>query len=88
MKIIFNKFKIVFCVQLIFFIGTTSWSQSIDLKAVGNKGQGYTVDIYNDYQLLVHNSKDFKLKVAKLDLSECLKLLNGKVLNGKETRIM
>ncbi len=62
MKIIFNKFKIVFCAQLIFFIGTTSWSQSIDLKVVGNNEQCYSVDIYNDYQLLVHNSEDFNLK--------------------------
>lgn len=55
---------------LFFFFGVSMFSQEINLKVVGNTEQGYSVDIYNGNQLLVHNSEEFSLKVANLDLSE------------------
>ena len=62
-----NKYQIFF---LFFFIGISIFSQNINLKVVGNKAEGFSVDIYSDNQLLVHNSEEFSLKVANLDLSE------------------
>ncbi|WP_197092648.1 hypothetical protein [Labilibaculum euxinus] len=55
---------------LFFFIGTIGFSQNINLKVVGNTEQGFSVDIYNNNQLLIHNSEEFSLKAANLDLSE------------------
>ena len=54
----------------LFFVGTTIFSQNINLKVVGNAEQGFNVDIYSGNQLLVHNSEEFSLKAANLDLSE------------------
>ena len=62
-----NKYQIFF---LFFFIGISIFSQNINLKVVGNKAEGFSVDIYSDNQLLIHNSEEFSLKVANLDLSE------------------
>ncbi|MWN77355.1 hypothetical protein GQR60_13495 [Labilibaculum sp. A4] len=55
---------------LFFFIETIGFSQNINLKVVGNTEQGFSVDIYNNNQLLIHNSEEFSLKAANLDLSE------------------
>ncbi len=61
------KCKIYF---LFFFIGTSIFSQNINLKVVGNTDQGFSVDIYSGSQLLIHNTEELSLKVANLDLSE------------------
>uniref|UniRef100_UPI00404764C1 hypothetical protein n=1 Tax=Mariniflexile sp. TaxID=1979402 RepID=UPI00404764C1 len=55
---------------MFFFIGTSIFSQNINLKVVGNTDQGFSVDIYSGSQLLIHNTEELSLKVANLDLSE------------------
>ncbi len=55
---------------LFFFIGTSIFSQNINLKVVGNTDQGFSVDIYSGSQLLIHNTEELSLKAANLDLSE------------------
>jgi len=69
------KFRIVlfFC-----FIGAIGFSQNINLKVVGDIEQGYNVDIYNGTKLLIHNSEEFKLNVANLDLSETSEIADWK----------
>ncbi|SNR69509.1 hypothetical protein [Lutibacter flavus] len=62
-----TKYQIFF---FFFFIGTSIFSQNIKLKVIGNEQQGFSVDIYNGNQLLLHNTEEFSLKVANLDLSE------------------
>ena len=74
---------------LIFFIVTSIFSQNINLKVVGNTEQGFSVDIYNNNQLLVHNSEEFSLKVANLDLSETTEIAawKGSEWTGNENLI-
>ena len=74
---------------LFFFIGTSIFSQNINLKVVGNEQQGFSVDIYNNDQLLVHNSEEFSLKVANLDLSETTEIAawKGSEWTGNENLV-
>ena len=74
---------------LFFFIVTSILSQNINLKVVGNTEQGFSVDIYNNNQLLVHNSEEFSLKVANLDLSETTEIAawKGSEWTGNENLI-
>lgn len=50
----------------------------MNLKVVGNIDEGFSVDIYNGTQLLIHNTEEFKLKVANLDLSETSEISDWK----------
>ena len=67
---LYKKIRIILLIQCFCLIGSIGWGQNINLKVVGNTAQGFSVDIYNDNQLLVHNSEEFSLKVVNLDLSE------------------
>jgi len=67
---LYNKFRIIFLIQLFCFIGTVGWSQNLNLKVVGDIKQGFSVDIYTGSQLLVRNTEEFSLRIANLDLSE------------------
>ncbi len=82
-----KKNRIILLVQLFCFIGTIGWSQNINLKVVGNMEEGFIVDIYNGSKLLIHNTEEFKLKVANLDLSEITKINDwkGSEWTGNET---
>ena len=62
-----KEISIILFTYLLIFIGINGWSQSINLKVIGTKEQGFNVDIYNGTQLLIHNTEEFKLKVANLD---------------------
>ncbi|GAA4940769.1 hypothetical protein GCM10023314_12000 [Algibacter agarivorans] len=75
---LYKKIRIVLLVQFFCFISTIGWSQNINLKVVGNAEQGFTVDIYSGSKLLVHNTEEFKLKVANLDLSETSEISDWK----------
>lgn len=75
---LYKKNRIVLLVQLFCFIGIIGWSQNINLKVVGNKDHGYNVNIYNGSKLLIHNTEEFKLNVANLDLSETTQITNWK----------
>ena len=74
---------------LFFFIETIGFSQNINLKVVGDTEQGFSVDIYNSNQLLVHNSEEFSLKAANLDLSETSEIAGwkGTAWTGNENLI-
>ena len=72
-----------------FFILTSLFSQNINLKVVGSTEQGFSVDTYSGNQLLVHNSEEFSLKVANLDLSETTEIAawKGAEWTGDEHQI-
>lgn len=55
----YNKFKIIFIIQILCFTGNIGWSQNLNLKVAGNNEQGFNVDIYNDSQILVKTQKSF-----------------------------
>jgi hypothetical protein len=86
---LYKRLRIVLLIQLFCFTGIIGWSQTINLKVVGNSEQGFSVDIYNGSQLLIHNTEEFKLKVANLDLSETTEINNwkGSEWTGNETSI-
>tara|TARA_R110000868_G_scaffold83058_6_gene234720 strand:- start:9335 stop:11803 length:2469 start_codon:yes stop_codon:yes gene_type:complete len=73
-----KEISIILFTYLLIFIGINGWSQSINLKVIGTKEQGFNVDIYNGTQLLIHNTEEFKLKVANLDLSETTEINDWK----------
>ncbi|WP_308990637.1 hypothetical protein QLS71_004055 [Mariniflexile litorale] len=81
--------RIIIMIQLFCFtgVGVKGWSQNINIKVVGSTEQGFSVDIYNGNQLLIHNTEEFKLKVANLDLSEITEINNwkGSEWTGDET---
>lgn len=89
MNRLYKRLRIVLLIQLFCFTGIIGWSQTINLKVVGNSEQGFSVDIYNGSQLLIHNTEEFKLKVANLDLSETTEINNwkGSEWTGNETSI-
>jgi hypothetical protein len=63
--------RIVALNLLLCLLATASaWSQDVNLKVVGDREQGFTVDIYSGSRLLVHNTEEFAIKMANLDLSE------------------
>lgn len=65
-----NK-NIKYTIILLFcFLGVIGFSQNLNLKIIGDENQGFNVDIYNGSQLLIHNTEEFSLKMANLDLSE------------------
>ena len=75
---LYKKFRILLLIQFFCFIGTIGWGQNMNLKVVGNIDEGFSVDIYNGTQLLIHNTEEFKLKVANLDLSETSEISDWK----------
>jgi len=75
---LYNKFKIVLIIQILCFAGSIGWSQNLSLKVAGNNEQGFSVDIYNDSQILVKNTEEFSLRLANLDLSEIIELTEWK----------
>lgn len=89
MNRLYKRLRIVLLLQLFCFTGIIGWSQNINLKVVGNSEQGFSVDIYNGSQLIIHNTEEFKLKVANLDLSETTAINNWKASEwtGNETSI-
>jgi len=86
---LYNKFKIMFIVQILCFAGTIGWSQNLSLKVAGDNEQGFSVDIYNDNQLLVKNTEEFSLRMANLDLSEIVVFpaWKGSQWKGDENRV-
>jgi hypothetical protein len=71
--------NIKYTIILLFcFFGKVVFGQNLNLKVAGDKEQGFYVDIYNGSQLLLHNSEEFKLKVANLDLSETTEINDWK----------
>ncbi|WP_206285885.1 hypothetical protein [Yeosuana marina] len=82
-----KKIRTILLIQLFCFIGISGWSQNINLKVVGTAEEGFYLDIYNGTQLLIHNTEEFKLKVANLDLSETTEINNwkGSEWTGDET---
>lgn len=56
------------------FTGIIGWSQKLNLKVVGDDEQGFTVDIYSGGHLLIHNTEEFSLRMANLDLSEIVEI--------------
>ena len=81
----YKKAKNLFCLS--FLLGVICWGQDLNLKVVGTAEQGFNVDVYNDSKLLVHNSEEFNLQVANLDLSETLEIAHwkGSEWTGNET---
>ncbi len=86
---LYRQNKIRLLIPAFFFIGIIGWGQSINLKVVGNKEQGFNVDIYNGSKLLIHNKEEFKLRVANLDLSEIMEINDwkGSEWIGNETYV-
>jgi hypothetical protein len=86
---LYNKFKIMFIVQILCFAVTIGWSQNLSLKVAGDNEQGFSVDIYNDSQLLVKNTEEFSLRMANLDLSEIIELpgWKGSQWTGDKNRL-
>ena len=66
----YNKLIITLLAHIFCLIGANGWSQDLNLKVEGDKVQGFTVDIYDGNKLLLHNTEEFSLKMANLDLSE------------------
>lgn len=79
----------MFIVQILCFAGTIGWSQNLSLKVAGDNEQGFSVDIYNDNQLLVKNTEEFSLRMANLDLSEIVVFpaWKGSQWKGDENRV-
>ena len=86
---LYKKFRLIFLIQLVCFTASFGWSQTIKLKVTGNTEVGFTVDIYNGTQLLIHNTEEFKLKLANLDLSETSEINDWKASEwtGNDTSI-
>ncbi|WNH11156.1 hypothetical protein [Thalassobellus suaedae] len=84
---LYIKIRNILLILVFCFIGISGWSQSINFKVVGNTEEGFNVDIYNGTQLLIHNTEEFKLKVANLDLSETTQINDwkGSEWTGNET---
>lgn len=85
-----SKKNIKYTIILLFcFLGTIGFSQNLNLKIAGDINQGFSVDIYNGGQLLIHNTEEFSLKMANLDLSETAEIAawKGSKWTGDENRI-
>jgi len=65
-----KEYNKVLLMLLFCFIGTISRGQNINLKVAGDSENGFSIDIYNGSQLLVHNTEEFSLKMSNFDLSE------------------
>ncbi len=77
-------------ILLFCFFGTIGFSQNLNLKVAGDRNQGFSVDIYNGSQLLMHNTEEFSLKMANLDLSETSEITGwkGSDWTGDEKRVV
>src|SRR5690606_4736120 len=75
---LYKNIRILFLFQLFCFVGTVGWSQNVNLKVVGNAKEGFNVEIYNGTKLLFHNTEEFNIKLANLDLSETIKINDWK----------
>ncbi|MEQ9300097.1 MAG: hypothetical protein RIF33_16105 [Cyclobacteriaceae bacterium] len=84
-----NKFKIILIVFTFSFMGGAGWTQHLGLKVAGNSELGFTVDLYNESQLLIKNTEEFSLRIANLDLSEIIELptWKGAQWSGDENKI-
>ncbi|MFT7231812.1 MAG: hypothetical protein ACI8TA_001025 [Cyclobacteriaceae bacterium] len=84
-----KKIKHILFIQILCFAGNTAWSQNLSLKVAGNVDQGFSVDIYNDSQILVKNTEEFALRLANLDLSEIIELptWKGSQWSGDKNKI-
>ncbi|HKK12955.1 MAG TPA: hypothetical protein VJ945_08980, partial [Flavobacteriaceae bacterium] len=60
------------------------------MKVVGDAEKGFSVDIYNGSQLMVHNSEEFSLKVSNLDQSEKVEIHSwkGSKWTGDQNKII
>jgi len=65
-----KKNLVLLLTSLLCLFGITLYSQPINLKIVGDAEKGFSVDIYNGTQLIVHNTEEFSLKLSNFDLSE------------------
>ncbi len=85
----YKKWRILLVVQAFCFITTMGWSQNINLKVVGTAQEGFNVAIYDGTKLMLHNTEEFKLKVANLDLSETTEINDwkGSEWTGNDTLI-
>lgn len=86
---LYKKLRILRLIPLFCFMTIIGWSQNINLKVVGDSRVGFNVDIYNGSQLVLHNTEEFKLKVANLDLSEVTEINDwkGSEWTGNDTLV-
>ena len=84
-----KQFKIILLIQVLCLAVTIAWSQNLNLDVVGDKEQGFIVDIYNGDHLLIHNTEDFSLRIANTDLSEIIEIpaWKGTKWTGDENKV-
>ncbi|MEO7175535.1 MAG: hypothetical protein ABIV51_06735, partial [Saprospiraceae bacterium] len=71
-----HKFQIILFSSLFCLLGFTLCSQPIKLKVTGDAKTGFSVDVYDGAQLVVHNTEEFSLKLSNFDLSETTQIHN------------